>query len=186
MAAVGKLASKPSMWLLLVVMLVFASCVAGSADLAALEVTPKTGRPGATLEVRGERFSAAADAGEVHLRWDEADGPVMATVSPDPSGEFTTTVSTPGDAEEGFHMLVATQRIAGDDGEMEAVFGTPARASVTLHEPGPGERPPAPSPEAASPRRGAGDVPRPPAPSYAVAGLGGRQRAHHHPQRAAE
>lgn len=146
MAALGKLASKGRVWLL-VVMLVVAACMATSADLPSLEVTPIAGRPATTLEVRGERFSAAADAGEVRLRWDDADGRVLATVAPDQAGELTTTVSIPGDAEEGFHLLVATQRVAGDDGEMEAVFGTPAQATVRLYEPRPGERPPAPGPE---------------------------------------
>lgn len=155
MVTADKLVSKGRVWLL-VAMLIFAACTAASQDLAALEVTPSSGRPGITVQVRGERFSSAADASDVHLRWNDADGRVLATVAPDQAGEFATTVSIPADAKEGFHVLVATQRVAGDDGEMEPFFGTPARASMSLHEPEPVDRLSAPGPEQAStrPQRG--------------------------------
>lgn len=102
-------------------------------NLASLNLSESQGSPGTTIDMTGAAFSPVGDGVQpVQIHWGGAEGDVIAEASPDSSGAFQTSVTVPEDAEPGFHVLVATQMQEGEDGELSASYGTPARASFTI------------------------------------------------------
>lgn len=102
-------------------------------NLASLNLSETQGTPGTTIDMTGAAFSPVGDGVQpVQIHWGGADGEVLAEAEPDSSGAFQTSVTIPDNAEPGFHVLVATQMQEGEDGELSAAYGTPARASFTI------------------------------------------------------
>lgn len=95
-------------------------------NLATLNLSENAGQPGAEVAVTGTAFAVSDDP--VALRWGGADGPVLTQVPTDPTGTFETSAVIPAGAEPGHHVVVATQMVEGEDGEVPA-YGTPAKAS---------------------------------------------------------
>lgn len=101
-------------------------------NLATLNLSASQGDAGTAVDVHGSAFSTSDGAQPVEVRWDGADGEVLATAEPDDTGTIATSVTVPGDAEPGYHVLVATQMVEGDEGEASPAFGTPARSSFLV------------------------------------------------------
>lgn len=116
--------------------------------LATLEPAASTTSAGANLAVAGAGF-AAKGAGPVVVHWGGVAGPVVGQATPDANGNVNVSVAVP-DAAPGQYVLVATQ--AKSNGE--AVYGTPARASVGIKGPD-GAVPAAADPAVATPAAGA-------------------------------
>lgn len=93
-------------------------------NLSADQATPGT-------EVTAAMHQASSRAGPVTLHWDSADGPVLASVVPDPDAGLTTTFTVPQTAA-GYHVVVATQ----DLNPGVATWGMPARAVMHVTTPG--------------------------------------------------
>jgi len=102
-------------------------------NLATLNLSNAAGTSGQSITVTGSSFSVAsatAPAVPVVLHWNGATGPVLATVTPDATGNISATVTIP-DAQPGYYVLVATQQSNGVD-----KYGTPARAAFQILAPG--------------------------------------------------
>ncbi len=102
-------------------------------NLATLNLSNAAGTSGQSITVTGSSFSVAsatAPATPVVLHWNGATGPVLATVTPDATGNISATVTIP-DAQPGYYVLVATQQSGGVD-----KYGTPARAAFQILAPG--------------------------------------------------
>ena len=97
--------------------------------LATLEPATTTTSAGANVAVAGSGF-AAKGAGPVVVHWGGVAGPVVGQGTADASGNVNVSVAVP-DAAPGQYVLVATQ--AKSNGE--AVYGTPARASIGVKGP---------------------------------------------------
>ncbi|MGH9226908.1 MAG: hypothetical protein ACRD2W_24695 [Acidimicrobiales bacterium] len=66
---------------------------------ARLGLSTATGRPGDSLIVSGANFSVPVNAtNPVQLRWNGLEGPLLAEVRPDPSGNFSLPVTVPDSA----------------------------------------------------------------------------------------
>lgn len=117
-------------------LLVSAMAAYACTNLATLNLSEGVGAAGADVDVTGSAFAAGEDAPEVEIRWDGSDGSVLATAQPDGNGAIATSVTIPDDAEPGYHVLVATQMLEGDDGEASPAFGTPARATFRVGQAG--------------------------------------------------
>lgn len=113
-------------------------------NLATLNLSTSQASAGSTVDVTGSSFSEVADDVQpVQIRWNATDGPVLAEAEPDATGTFATEITVPSDAQAGQHVLVATQ-MSGEPGhgleageaDLAPIFGTPARASLTVGSPG--------------------------------------------------
>lgn len=119
--------------------LVIALAAAGWActNLATMNLSESAVEAGGTVKVTGSSFSMTGDnfakegVTPVEIRWDKLDGPVLATTTADPGGFISASVTVPGDATPGNHVLVAVQNVQTDDG-LEPAYGTPARAPLTV------------------------------------------------------
>ncbi len=101
-------------------------------NLATLNLSESAVSPGQSIDITGSSFSTAEKGGQaVQIHWNAANGPVLASVNPDPTGNVAA-VKIPADAKPGYYVLVATQAEKGDDGKVSAAYGTPARASVVI------------------------------------------------------
>lgn len=101
-------------------------------NLATLNLSESAGAPGSTLDVTGSSFRTGEGVQPVEIRWNGVDGEVLAEVEPDSTGAISTSVTTPDDAQPGYHVLVATQMQENDEGELSPAYGTPARASFLI------------------------------------------------------
>lgn len=102
-------------------------------NLATLNLSESAVSPGQTIDITGSSFSTAEKGGQaVQIHWNAANGAVLASVNPDPTGNIAAAVKIPADAKPGYYVLVATQAEKGEDGKMSAAYGTPARASVVI------------------------------------------------------
>lgn len=123
------------------VMLAAAATAWACTNLATLNLSRSAVTPGESIEVTGSSFRTAERGGQdVFMRWNGLDGEVLAQMTPDASGQVVATVSVPGDALPGYYTMVATQDVAGQDGDVAAggaspAFGTPARASLQVGQP---------------------------------------------------
>ena len=116
--------------------------------LATLEPSAATTSAGSNLAVAGAGF-AAKGAGPVVVHWGGVAGPVVGQATPDANGNVNVDVAVPA-TSPGQYVLVATQ--AKSNGE--AVYGTPARASIGVKGPD-GAVPAAADPAVATPAAGA-------------------------------
>ena len=118
------------------------------ANLATLNLSTGSGRPGTTVTFTGAGFAVPrASTGltptpvAVHWEWEE--GPIIADVVPDRYGSISAQFTVP-DARPGTYIIVATQktprRPAGAPEDQAPVYfaepGTPARASFEVLAPG--------------------------------------------------
>ncbi len=102
-------------------------------NLATLNLSSSQVGAGETIDVSGSSFATEARGGQaVEFHWDAVDGPVLATATPDATGAIAASIAIPGDAQPGYHVLIATQNVVSDEGEVSAAYGTPARASVLI------------------------------------------------------
>lgn len=98
-------------------------------NLATLNLSSATGKPGDTVTVTGSSFNVAkaGPSAPVNLRWNSVDGPALATAQPDPAGNISATFAIP-DGQPGYYVIIATQR----DAQGVDTYGTPARASFKI------------------------------------------------------
>lgn len=102
-------------------------------NLATLNLSKATGNPSDLVTVTGSSFAVprASDAVQtptpVVLHWNGADGPELATATPDSAGNISATFAIP-QGSPGYYVVVATQR----DAKGVDKYGTPARASFQI------------------------------------------------------
>ena len=97
-------------------------------NLATLNLSSATGKPGDVVTVSGSSFRMPANVTTgIQIRWNGADGPVLAEVRPDKAGNFVTTVTIP-DGAPGYYVMTAVLR----DAKGADVSGTPARAQFQI------------------------------------------------------
>jgi hypothetical protein len=117
-----------------------ASGRAGSAFIAIVPVTvtvdPDKAAPGDTVTVSSRGFRARETITLVF----ELGGPSLGTVRADSAGAFSTSVTLPADASDGFHSIVATGRASGTRGVGNVTVVTPpAEVSVDPGSAKPGD-----------------------------------------------
>jgi hypothetical protein len=105
----------------------FAASAYACTALATLQSSSPATAAGSNITTTGSSF-AAKGAGPVVIHWNGAAGPEVGRATPDANGNITATVAVPKTAEPGQYVLVATQTKTNG----EAVYGTPARASVAV------------------------------------------------------
>ncbi len=110
-------------------LLVGAMAAMACTSLATLTPNPPSGDPGASVAITGQAFDPGSSV--VSLHWNTAQGPVLATTTPDAGGNITATVTIPKDATAGYYVIIATQT----DKDGQPVFGTPARTSIQVGQP---------------------------------------------------
>ncbi len=100
-------------------------------NLATLNLSSATGSVGDTITVTGSSFAVPRKAGDavvpVVLKWNGADGGVLAEVTPDSAGNISASFTVP-EGQPGYYVIVATQKNA----EGVDQYGTPARASYQI------------------------------------------------------
>lgn len=101
-------------------------------NLATLNLEKASGAAGENVGVTGSSFNTSDGASAVELRWDGIEGQVLASAQPDSAGNIDASVTVPSDATSGYHVLVATQTVTNDDGEVSTAYGTPARAAFSV------------------------------------------------------
>lgn len=101
-------------------------------NLATLNLEKAAGSAGDEVGVTGSSFNTSDGASAVEIRWDGVEGQVLATAETDSAGNIATTVAIPADAQPGYHVLVATQSVTDDEGEVSTAYGTPARAAFSV------------------------------------------------------
>lgn len=96
-------------------------------NLATLNLSNATGKPGDTITVTGSSFRLPAGVPAVQVHWNGVDGPVLAEAVPDRVGNIAATFTVPQAAPDNY-VIVATLRDAkGNDSS-----GTPARAQFQI------------------------------------------------------
>ena len=158
----------PGRWAVLVAVGALVAGIGASAfacaNLATLNLSNVSGRPGATVALTGASFvvpraSTGLSPTPVVLRWQSEDGPVLAEAVPDRHGSISATFTVP-EAGPGTYVILGVQRtprrIQGAPAEQAPVYfpepGTPARASFEVLAPGA-------RPALRAPITGAGDGP---------------------------
>lgn len=135
---------------LAILLAVVGGTAAACTNLASLNVSAASARPGDAIVVTGSGFSGgvegamdgmdmgAMDMGgmdsttlaarsPVTIRWNSPDGAVLTSAIPDRTGSISATITVP-DAAPGHYTLVAVQKnVQGYD-----VYGTPARAILQV------------------------------------------------------
>jgi hypothetical protein len=97
-------------------------------NLATLNLSSGTGKPGDTITVTGSSFRMPSGVTTgVQIRWNAVDGPVLAEAIPDRVGNISATFTVP-DAAPDYYVVIAVLRDArGND-----TSGTPARAQFQI------------------------------------------------------
>lgn len=102
--------------------------------LATIEVKPSAGVSGQQVSGAGYGFHGGTWAGPspqpVEVRWQTANGPVLASVLPTPSGNVKFSFTLP-DGAPGYYTVIASQK----DPSGKQVNGGPARATIALNNP---------------------------------------------------
>ncbi len=125
-------------------------------NLATLNLSRSAVAAGDSIEVTGSSFRTAERGGQdVLVRWNGTEGEVLAQVTPDETGQVVASVTVPADAQPGYYLMVATQDVAEEDGQIAAgglspAFGTPARVSVQVGQPTVAPAAPTASPQVAA------------------------------------
>ena len=142
----------PGRWAVLVAVGILVAGVGASAfacaNLATLNLSTTSGRPGATVTFTGASFVGARAsngfvATPVVVRWRDKDGPVLAEVTPDRFGSISASFTVP-DVTPGTYVILGIQETprrapsAPPDAALTffAEPGTPARASFEVLSPG--------------------------------------------------
>ena len=122
---------------LLAVPLTVAAIAHACTGLATVNASPLAAVSGSTITVNGKGFVAHdpsdARTEPAKIRFDDLDGPVVATASPAPAsgfGAFSVQIAVPN-LPAGDHVLIVTQN--GTDGR--PAYGTPARQAFTIAAP---------------------------------------------------
>lgn len=99
---------------------------------ARLGLSTASGVPGDKITVSGASFGVPVNAkNPVQIRWNGAEGPLLAEVRPDPLGNFSIPVTVP-DGPAGAYAITAVWL----DEEGNTGAGTPARAVFEIRVPG--------------------------------------------------
>ena len=99
-------------------------------NLATLNLSSPTGKPGDSVTVTGSAFRAASATslfGDVVLRWNGIEGPELTRVTPDAVGNISATFAIP-DGQPGNYVVMAVQK----DAKGTNAGATPARASFQI------------------------------------------------------
>ena len=102
-------------------------------SLASVSLTPGAGVTGQRVVGEGYGFGTSHSGSPVEpveVRWQKADGPVIASVSPDANGNFKFSFVAPQGAP-GYYTVIASQK----DAKGNYVSGSPARATFALNHP---------------------------------------------------
>jgi hypothetical protein len=97
------------------------ACVSGPA----VSLSTVNAKPGQEIGITATGFSASR--GDVSIRMDALDGPVLHTFALPSSGPATTTFTVPANASPGNHVLILTQH--SEDGKLSQM---PVRALLTV------------------------------------------------------
>ena len=103
-------------------------------NLANLNLSSTSGRPGETLTITGSSFNTICICGPqvpptpVKIRWNGINGEVLAEMMPDKAGTVSASFRVP-DAAPGYYVIVATQH---DETYHIDAAGTPARATFEV------------------------------------------------------
>lgn len=130
-------------------------------NLATLNLDTTHAQAGDTVQITGSSYKLTESGGqEVILRWNAFDGPVLASTTPDSSGNIAVSLVIPSDAQPGPHVIVGAQEVERPDGSMVPAHGTPTRASIVVGSAGvdPLEPPAAVSPAASAAASGDGGL----------------------------
>ena len=112
-------------------------------NLATLNISSSSGKPGDVVKITGTSFGVSTEKtplNPVVLHWNGVDGPVLATVEADKTGNISSDVTIP-QGPAGSYVIVATQTKqvveqpgapTGHDPRAANVFGTPARVAFTI------------------------------------------------------
>lgn len=112
------------------VSLAAASTAFACTNLAELNIGPAAGPAGTQVTVTGSAFAHVPANTPVALHWGSANGPVLATLTPDKAGAIgPATVTIPADAAPGSYVIVASQTEI-DNGQTP--WGLPARTGFTV------------------------------------------------------
>ncbi len=122
---------------------IFGAAAFACTNLATLNLSSSSGKPGEVVKVTGTSFAvstAQSPVNPVVLHWNATDGPVLATAEPDKAGNIAADITIPQGAP-GSYVIVATQTkqvaaqpgpATGHDPRADNVFGTPARVAFTI------------------------------------------------------
>ena len=103
-------------------------------NLATLNLSTSTGRPGSQITVTGSSFRGICVCGPqmpptpVQIRWGGVQGQVLVEVTPDAPGTLSAAFTVP-DAKPGYYVIVASQH---DPNTGIDAYGTPARATFEI------------------------------------------------------
>lgn len=103
-------------------------------NLASLNLSSATGRPGDPITVTGSSFNTICICGPqvpptpVKIRWQGINGGVLAEMMPDKAGTISASFTVP-DVKPGYYVIVATQH---DETYNIDAAGTPARATFEV------------------------------------------------------
>jgi hypothetical protein len=117
-------------------------------NLATLNLSSNAGKSGDTITVTGSSYRMPTDTQTgVQIRWNGLDGPVLAEVRPDRTGNISATFTVPEAAPDNYVVLAVLKNGRGVD-----TSGTPARAQFQIlgasGRPVPQQPPSAPAPVA--------------------------------------
>lgn len=125
-------------------------------NLATLGISSPNAKAGTALTLTGTSFAAPSEGAPpspVDVHWNAVDGPVVATMTPDASGNVTGSF-TPAETTPGHYVIIATQ--VDEDGKPQ--FGTPARVPFEILGPsGEAAPPPAAAPVETTSSSSSGD-----------------------------
>ncbi len=97
-------------------------------NLATLNLSAASGKPGDTITVTGSSFRMPANVETgVLLRWNALDGPVLAEARPDRVGNISATITIPEAPPDNYVILAVLRDARGND-----TSGTPARAAFSV------------------------------------------------------
>jgi hypothetical protein len=148
----------------------FGAAAFACANLATLNLSTPSGRPGATVTITGASFvvpraATGLPTTPVVVRWQDKQGPILAEVTPDRYGSISATFTVP-DVTPGSYVILGFQETpkwpanGGPDAApvYVAELGTPARTSFEVL--GPSGRPVvrAPSGESFDPAESGGQL----------------------------
>ncbi|MDQ3979952.1 MAG: hypothetical protein M3314_10400 [Actinomycetota bacterium] len=97
-------------------------------NLATLNLSSGTGKPGDTITVTGSSFRMPSGVTTgVQIRWNALDGPVLAEATPDRVGNISATFTVPDAAPDSYVVIAVLHDARGND-----TSGTPARAQFQI------------------------------------------------------
>jgi hypothetical protein len=108
--------------ILLAMVVLFGGSAFACAPLATLDLDRAVARPGDVIHAHGKGFVTAAGAGAVDLRWNSADGEVLASAGADDQGRVSLAFTVP-QAAAGYVVIFASLHGGG---------GAPARSVLQL------------------------------------------------------